>query len=172
LSLQRFQKSVSASVQLRLQEHPHKERIMRDFAFGPPSRLRSIPQGIKRLREMETSIQVHQDVLRKGGKDRTDFWLKRIGGFKKELDQLSVDDVRERKETREAYEKRDNAQEKAAIFLKNMELVAEAVLDLDESPFVELQVIFDRWNPVPTSRSSSAPSGKTEVPLEEPSPAS
>jgi len=171
-SIRRFQKSITASVQLRLREHPDKERILRDFSFGPPSRMRSIPQGLKRLREIETSIQVHQDTLRKGGKDRTDFWLKRIGGFKKELDQLSVDDVRERKETREAYEKRDNAQEKVASFLKNMELVAEAVLDLDEAPYAELQVIFDRWNPPTTSGSSTTPAGKTEVPSQGTTPSS
>jgi len=171
-SIRRFQKSVTASVQLRLQEHPDKQRILRDFSFGPPSRMRSIPQANKRLREMETSIQVHQDTLRKGGKDRTDFWLKRIDGFQKGLDQLSVDDVRERKETREAYEKRDLAQEKVATFLKKMELVAEAVLDLDEAPFLELQVIFDRWNPSTASGSSTTSSGKVETPSEGTTPSS
>lgn len=145
--LRKFQKSVVASVQRRLQEHPDRVRILRDFQFGSPSRIRSISDAFPRLRELETSLQVHKELLKSGGQDRTARWNTRIEELKEELQQLVLDDVRENTETKQVHAQRDQAQENVAEFLKNMELAAEAILDIDEAPLLALNIMFDHWNP-------------------------
>lgn len=153
--LRQFQKSMTASVERRLQQHSDHMRILEDFRFGAPSRIRSISDALVRLRELHTSLEVHRDILRKGGKDRTDHWLKSIESQKNNFETLALEDVEETKETKQAYSQRDKAQEEVAEFLKNMELTAQSVVDIDETALVELEIIFDRWNPAKTSASAS-----------------
>ncbi|HAA57114.1 MAG TPA: hypothetical protein DCE42_20280 [Myxococcales bacterium] len=144
--------SILASTKRRAKQKGASKNTLKDFKFGPPSRIRSISDAQTFLDKLKNAILLHKDLLSKG-KDRTSGWLKEIEVLDSAFKALVQKSAKENLETSTAHKLRNQARDNAISFIDDMELAALSVLTVDQKPYDDLQIIFSSQNPTsPTSQ--------------------
>ena len=159
-------RSLRASIQRRLMAHEPtaSARVLSDFTSLPPSHIRSIKIAREQLFKMSNALEVHKDMLRQGGRDRTRQWQSSIKRQIETLQEVSLRLASESRETAQAREARQKTLQDAVDFLQGMQLSAQAITIDSQAPLNDLNVLFDTFNlPTPTR---NAPETPDEPPVE------
>ena len=147
--IQDFDRGVQASVTRRVGKLPKdvQGRVLSDFNLGAVSAVRTVPSAQNRLNALSTAVEVHARAIDAVGRPRSLAWLEKISGFQQGLKANNLGLSREKIETTDALQVRDEARATAINLLSDAELAARAVLSEDGRPLSSLDVLFDTHNP-------------------------
>ena len=147
--VEKTQKLVSSGTALAtivFGEVSNLDDVLRDFAAGPPSHIRSPQAARKALTRLKAALEIHDEPMSETLANLDDI-NQQVSDTIAELDEVSATDATETAETKSAQRQRDELRRQAVNFIRNMQLAAEALEFMQPNALEDLHAIFDTHMP-------------------------
>ena len=122
---QSFVRSLTAGVMLRTQDLEDARRIQGDFP-SIVSDIRTSKKALEVIEDLSRALEVHKRKLNQEP-SRVPYWTQQLTQYQHGFRQLSLDRAREKRETREARQTRDQTREQAIKFVRTLDLVTRSL---------------------------------------------